>query len=283
MEGIPKYHRAPNFSIPPPDNGGYLHLGSIIKSIAHADGEPINVDYLVPIPESKIHHRRDNGFTDTRSNMIGNSCGIAARLVALEGLGSELSWTSQRSGKDVYNFEALDTFDFNPNQQYLEDSMNQQDVNNYIVRNKYPSVYMVTGLKIARRPSVRMSKSKKMEFTFEAGIHQPGGLPIELGPRLNASRELMIEQGFEESDDFILGIRVKKLVYKRHWFTRMTEGLVDKEYNHGATMFDADKGDSSREEVLDLDDEYDVDTDAQIEVQVEESNGEPVQELWVVS
>jgi hypothetical protein len=98
----------------------------------------------------------------------------------------------------------------------MEESMNQKDVKDYVIGTGYDPVYMVTGLKTARGPSVKMTKSKKGTVTAELGLQQPGGLPLELGPKFNTLKEIRTFMGFEDSTDFIIGIRARKLVYKRH-------------------------------------------------------------------
>lgn len=279
-EPIPKYYLAPNFSIPPADCGGLLHLGSLITSISNADDVPINADCRQNIPESSISQHRKNGFTAIRSQMVSGSVGIEAKLVAMNGVGGELSWAPERTEESVYRFDAFDTVYFTPTQQYLDESMNQQDVNEHVVRTKYDPIYMITGLKIARRPSVKISKSKAVEFKFGIGLQQPEVLPISVGSNVNASRDSRIQDGFEGSDDFVLGIRVKKLVYKRHWLTRVTERIDAREYNKGATMYDDDGEERPKEEVVDLGDEYGTGAVTQTEVQVE-PNGQAVQEIWI--
>ena len=47
---------------------------------------------------------------------------------------------------------------------------------------------------------------------------------------------------FDESDDFIIGIQVKRLYYKRWCFWKLAE-LVSKTYVRGATMLDSDEDD----------------------------------------
>lgn len=61
---IPKYHLAPNFSLPPVDFGGELTLGSIIPSIQTAD-ETIKVDCRVDFPSVKAVLSRKMGFAAT--------------------------------------------------------------------------------------------------------------------------------------------------------------------------------------------------------------------------
>ncbi len=274
---IPKYHIAPNFSIPPAEGGGILELGSIIANIADAD-EPVNADCHVRIPISKLFCSHQTGFSATRSSMMSGEYGIWAKSVGVEGVGGELSWAPQQSAEDVYRFRGIDTIYFNPSQEYVEESMSKDDVKDHMVGSGYRPVYMVTGLKTARGPSVRMSQSKMRTNTVKLGLWAPGGLPIELGPKFSTSKEKKQEMGFEDATDFIIGIRVKKLMYKKHWLTRTRGELVWKQHNKGATMADSDAvADNGLDEVIDLGD----DSEGQIQVETEEGGNEILETAWV--
>lgn len=255
---VSKYHIAPNFSINPPEAGRVLELGSIVSSLASAD-EPLNEECHIRLPQAQLFCSHQNGFAATLSQMIKGEYGVWAKFVGIDGVGGELSWALERSAEDIYSFREIDTIYFNPSQKYMEDSMNQDDVKEYVAGSGYDPVYMVTGLKTARGPSVRMAKGRNWGVTVEFGLQQPGGLPVELGPKFNTSKEVRREMGFEDSTDFIMGIRVKKLAYKRHWLLRTPGVLVAKEHNKGATMVDDNfNGKQRPDEVIELVDETEV-------------------------
>ncbi|KAH6714762.1 hypothetical protein BKA61DRAFT_605795 [Leptodontidium sp. MPI-SDFR-AT-0119] len=276
---IPKYHIAPNFSIPPVEAGGTLELGSIIGSIASADEEPLNLDCHVRIPPAKLFCSHQQAFTAMQSRLTSGDYGVWAKLVGLNGVGGELSWAPERSAEDVYHFRSIDTIYFNPSQEYMKESMGQPDVKDHVVGSDFEPVFMVTGLKMARGPSVKMSKGRKAKVKVEVGLQQPGGVPLEVGPKFNSEKEVRQEMGFEDSTDFIIGIRVKKLMYKKHWLTRAPGALVAKEHNQRATMVDDDVVKKDGDEVVDLGD----DTEGQIEIETDEVDGETFEMAWVVS
>ncbi|KAH7218859.1 hypothetical protein DER44DRAFT_56325 [Fusarium oxysporum] len=254
---IAKYHLAPNFSINPPECGGILELGSIIPNVTEADNPPLNEECHVKIPLPKLFCSHQKGFTLTREQMASGSYGVAAKMLGLEGIGGELSWARERSAEDVYTIASLDTIYFSPSPAYLRESMAKPDVADYVEGSGNEPVYMVTGLKTARGAAVRMKKDRKWTATGEVGIDLTAatGVPLELGPKVTISREKRKEMGFEESTDFIVGIRVKKLMYKRHWLLRkMRLGeLAATEHNKGATLVDNDPvGKTKDDDVIDL-------------------------------
>ena len=275
---IAKYHIAPNFSIPPIEAGGVLELGSIVSSLASADEPPINADCHIRIPQIELFCGHQKGFTATKSRMASGECGVWAKAFGIEGIGGELSHALGRSAEDVYNFQGVDTTYFKPSQKYMEDSMNQEDVSDFVKGLKYKPVYMVTGLKTAKGPSVKMSQRGNSNVTVEVGLEQPGGLPIELGPKFNYSKEARQEMGFEDSTDFIIGIRVKKLMYKKHWLLQTPQQhLLSEEHNKGATMVDDDGVKKDVDQVVDLDD----DTNGEAGVlEKSEVDGEQLETLW---
>ncbi|KAI0198196.1 hypothetical protein F4808DRAFT_266323 [Astrocystis sublimbata] len=251
---VPKYHRAPNFSINPPDAGGLLELGSLIIDIANADEPPINEECRLPIPHNQLFCSHQEGFEATRSRLRSGEYGVVAKLMGLGGVGGEVSGKHGKSDMDVLSVRKLDTIYFAPSPEYLRESMAMGDVKEYIEGTGYEPVYLVTGLKIARGPRAKAAKSKERGAVLEVGVHPLVGVPFEVGPKVSMARETRDEVAFQSSTDFIAGIRVRKLVYKKHWLLRRPGGLTSNEFNKGATMVDDEyvgrAGDG--EEVLDL-------------------------------
>lgn len=68
-------------------------------------------------------------------------------------------------------------------------------------------------------------------------MNLPGGNQgFEAGPRIENSKESHNVVSFEEPDDFIIGIRVKILYYKRWFIFSKPKDLMDETYLKGATM-----------------------------------------------
>ena len=253
QDQIPTYHLAPNFSIGPAPNGP-IELGSIIKNLQNV--EVLNDECRLDIPQAKIYCHHKRGFTATQSKMRKGEYGVWAQFLGVGGVGGELSWAHNKSEEDVYKFKREDTIYFMPNLEYMKASMKEKDVAEWVEGTDFEPVYMVTGLKIAHGPSVNMKKSNKWEFVGKLGLQQPGGLPVEVRPKINPSAEHKMDETWEQSDDFIVGIRVKKLVYKKAWFSRNKYGgLESSEYNKGARLVDASelgKKDEDEDEVLEV-------------------------------
>ncbi|KAF2963183.1 hypothetical protein GQX73_g10400 [Xylaria multiplex] len=296
----PKYHRAPNFSINPPEAGGLLELGSIIASIASADEAPINESCHVPIPQDRLFCSHQAGFIDTRARLRSGEYGIVARLVGLEGIGGTASGTFERWAEEMYTVERIDTIYFTPSTEYIRDSMGKEDVKDYVEGTGYSEpVYMpgkrsvdsgrrdrslaslvVTGLKTARGAGIKMAESRKRGWTAEVGVSlAPTGVPLEVGPKFNTESEMRTEMGFGDSTDFIVGIRVRKLAFKKHWLLRTPGALTSREHIKGATMVSDDPpGEGQVDDILDLGEGEDCAVESEIEI----IDGEKIETAWIL-
>ncbi|KAJ4856002.1 hypothetical protein T069G_09370 [Trichoderma breve] len=134
-------------------------------------------------------------------------------------MGSEASLTGDASAKDdyttdVYHFDKLEEITFTPTKEYVTQSMNEPAVKDFVEGGGWDLVYMITGLKIVRGPEVSWQKSKNW----------------------------VIKDPFkwEKLDDFIYGIRVKRLYFNRGVLSARPGAVVGEYYHHGARWADID-------------------------------------------
>lgn len=277
---VQTYHLPPNFCIGPAP-GGPIQLGSILTNLR--DVEVINSDCRVPIDEAKVFSHAQHGFQATASRMMRGELGTWAKAVGFEGLGGELSGSRETNRESEYKFGRLDTLYFSPTPGYRRASMKELDVAEYVEATGWAPVYLVTGLKVAVQPSVKMSTSRDFTALGEAGVSEATGLPVNFGPRVDFHGHDQSSEGWTKSDDFIFGIRVEKLVYKRRWLSRQRrdEGpLQSKLFTKGAQLVgegdDSDEEDEE-DEIAEMDLGEDLDSMAKVS-QME--NGQET--LWVL-
>ncbi|KAF2230734.1 hypothetical protein EV356DRAFT_323763 [Viridothelium virens] len=273
---IPTYHLAPRFSIAPPPIGP-IKLGSIVKALQTL--EVINDDCYHEIPSEKIFSFHKDGFTATRSRMRRRQFGIWSTFVGILGFPAELRWSMEKEEEDEYKFEGEDTIYFNPTTEYIKASMNEINVSEWIEGANFKPVYIITGLKIARGPSFNLMKKNKSETAGQLGIQQPAELPLNIVPNFGSATEEKVREGWKHSNDFIVGVQVKKLVYKRGWFTNRPGELKTSHYNQGAQLLgdsEADIGDLS-EEIL----EVSLDKELEGKKEMLDTNNEPLIS-WIV-
>ncbi|UPK95230.1 hypothetical protein LCI18_006165 [Fusarium solani-melongenae] len=135
--------------------------------------------------------------------------------------------------------------------------MKELDVAEYVQATDWAPVYLVKGLKVTVQPSIQMNTSKDFSALREAGVSEVTGLPVNVGPRVAFRSQDQSSEGWTTSDDFIYGIRVEKLVYKRRWLSRQRrdEGpLQSKLFTKGAQLVgeDDDSGEEDQGDIVEL-------------------------------
>ena len=229
LKPVPTYYSAPNFSIPPPDANGPLHLGTIIADLK--DPVPLNRGVRVPIPEHEIFRSYLTGFSTTIKNSRNIELGIFTRLLGLEGLGGELGINRGRSQDEQLSIDNLETQYFNPSLEYMNGSMNLQPVKAFrqACRERLP-VFLITGIKVARGASASIVKASSLGGTGQLGVMEPFTGLAEIGPKGQGQWTTEHSMMFDGSSDFVLAYRVTRLRWKG-----VAKG---KPYTSGATLSD---------------------------------------------
>ncbi|KAF3314502.1 hypothetical protein TWF173_004585 [Orbilia oligospora] len=253
----PSYHLAPNFRTVPPPNGP-LAIGTLITDIESCD--PINQDKQVEISEQKIYRFHVEGFSSTRERMLKGELGIWAKFVAMEGIGIDLSFSAEQIEGLEFKFKGLDTEEFNPTREYIAACMELAEVKDYFdYSQSKPPVYLITGLMVAREPSVTVRTERGRRIAAEIGVNIPN--TAEVGPRGNLESEAKNSIIVSKSDDFVVGLRLRKIWYKRSIFDIVSgkaSTLGDKLHSKGALLgvdeTKDDAGDFEDEEANNIED-----------------------------
>ncbi|KLU89427.1 hypothetical protein MAPG_08398 [Magnaporthiopsis poae ATCC 64411] len=206
MANTPTYHLCPDFRIPPPPNG-HLTLGTILKSLGE-DGvhAPLNKGREVEVrpeelrPLAGSHAQR--GFTRSLSELRSAEGGIWAKIFGLSSLSAKFSH-SRGIGKFL-TVKELHTRAFLPDDEYMHQSLSNPKVNVYVTTRKLKvPIYMITGIMVAIGASWSDTETKITEADTGGGMAIPK-TPASIGGTESAT-------GVEDSDDFVLGIRVRKI------------------------------------------------------------------------
>lgn len=214
---MPSYHLCPDFRIPPPPNG-HLTLGSILKNLEE-DGVqfPLNNGKVETIPDDAIHPRdgphAERGFTRNINELRSVSAGIWSKVLGLEILSAKFS-RSHGTGEFLTVRELL-TRTFIPDEEYMRKSLEIPRVMAYVTTRKLEvPIYMVTGVMVATGASWSSTKTKTKEAAVEAGLVVPNS-GASAGGSAGYSHDKDRETGVEDSNDFILGIRVRKIWWEK--------------------------------------------------------------------
>jgi len=246
LDAKPTYHLPPNFSTSPPPDGPF-HLGTILKDFEHKENmAPLNQDERVDI-ETNIYSDHKGEFTATRSQLRSGEFGLWAKIMGIQGVGAEANISAVRNDTDTYSFESLDTEYFYPTKSYVSSCVALSDVEDYLEGHRYKkSVYLVTGLKVAKGVKVKVDKSSSVEGRISAGFKTPEGMTA-VGPRAGAKLENKPVFEFTESSDIVVGIQCLRLFHcKTKWFGSETT-LKTASVTTGATFHGVDKSKPEQE------------------------------------
>lgn len=214
---MPSYHLCPNFRIPPPPNG-HLTLGSILKNLEEDGVEfPLNQAKVEPIPEEAIYPRdgphAERGFTRNITELRSLDAGVWCRIFSVAELSAK--FIRSRGSGEFLTVNELLTRTFMPDDEYTTKSLENAKVRTYVTTRKLEvPVYMVTGIMIAKGASWSSRKSKTKEASGEGGGKEPNS-GTSAGGKAGYSKDKETTTGVEDSDDFVLGIRVRKIWWEK--------------------------------------------------------------------
>ncbi|KAI8302829.1 major facilitator superfamily MFS-1 [Colletotrichum sp. SAR11_59] len=237
------YHLAPNFSISPET----LYLGCIIDDLSNPD--VLNEDEIIETPPQKVTKDVKKGFVASQSKMKKGELGVWAKVLAIEGLRGEISGSVDTSSEVTYRFESIETTFFYADKAYITQALNQSYMKEFMQARGYKPVYLVTGLKVARWSSVSIQEGRQWGIAASASMSQPEVWPVDFGTSLNLCGRSSTATGFEESTDFVIGIRVKKVNYTLWGSITGKPQLAIKKHDKGAVLVDS--GSEGNHRVLD--------------------------------
>ncbi|KAF7530969.1 hypothetical protein G7054_g9334 [Neopestalotiopsis clavispora] len=208
--------------------GGPLRLGHIIPDLQHLDNVintrngPLETPPDMPIYSTKswnltwnIDHVRDWNLSVNAGVPIAAAAGITIKA----GAGVAFQHTVQ----NFWEFESLDTYIIQPISEYVEDSLEDEQVASYLHKHKRivtPSVFMITGLIIARGASVKSSMTDGTDIYGGPGIELP--TIVELGSEIGKKNEISISSTAKRVSDFVWAVRLAKI----------SKGLLDRTWSH---------------------------------------------------
>lgn len=189
------YHQAPSFDINP-DSDVAPRLGSIFSNLEMLKA-PLNQQDLIAVPKHLMNQSVTADFDEKDIRGYQTHADLNANAIQGVGFGgsTDLIYSFARDKKNVYHCELLETLEFEPNQDFVTESIRascrvQNFLDNSLVGRK--RVYMITGLKIASGFSKSTNEnhhSAKLRVAAKATVL--GGL----GFNINASSAQTVSQG----------------------------------------------------------------------------------------
>lgn len=93
---------------------------------------------------------------------------------------------------------------------------------------------IITGMKIAREPSVNLKRGNKIGGQGQLGLNMGDGSNI--GGRGEGSKARNTTQKSEKSTDIVLAIRVRKISYKKKYYIVGQRQMSDAAHDGGAEL-----------------------------------------------
>ncbi|EHK47246.1 uncharacterized protein TrAtP1_010097 [Trichoderma atroviride] len=242
------YFQAPNFDINP-DSDVAPRLGSIFSNLEMLKA-PLNQQELITIPKNLMNQSVTADFNENDIRGFQTQADLNANGIQGIGFGgsTDLIYAFARDKKNVYHCELLETLEFEPNQDFVTESIRaswrvQSFLENSLVGRK--RVYMITGLKIASGFSKSTNEnhhSAKLRVAAKATVL--GGL----GLNINASSARTVSQG-RTLNRIVFAYRAIRIKLKRDGEARYRYRSGGK---YGIEDDDDDDGDGDDEDGWDL-------------------------------
>lgn len=164
----------------------------------------------------------------------------------------------KRNMHDWAQFKNLDTQLIAPTRGYVEASMMRPAVKTFLGKHFLPkSVFMITGLKIARGVERGAKRENMVGGGLDVGVTPSLGIPISLGPDVGGSVDRSEEIKAKVAKDFVWAVSLRQIYYRR--------GKVgkDRTFYDGATLEGRDDENRS-------DEEEEVADPSKLEIQVDD-------------
>ena len=213
----------------PPDH--LISLGQIITTPAHPWKRLASP---LPIPKEAIATTIKNDWGTEVLRNREHRIGIWAQFAALIlGIGADAVVSFSKRDSELFQFDELETSFFEPDVTYVERSVVRNEaVAEWVKKNPRKSVYMVTGLKIARGAAHLRAKKKTIDTEVKPVVDTApfSGVPVETGVLAGLGRGEKNRLWFSGGSDFVFAYRLRRIIIKRQAVSK------SKDYVKGATV-----------------------------------------------
>ena len=229
------YFLTPDFDSPP---DGPIMLGHLLTD-PDEPLEALNPDDRIALPEGIYFKTTKKGLTTTAKWNRELKVGLWAQI--LEGaIGGGIGIKNSKGTDDNLAVNAMETTFIWPapaaTKKYIKESLLLPGVKSYIEGSQYKHpVYMVVGLKIARKGASLTSETSK-SHEEKAALMVDGkaaGVAAEVGPQYARKSTDKESITFEDTDDFVFAYRLRKIVCSKDGTFR------DEAFDTGA-LFDSE-------------------------------------------
>jgi hypothetical protein len=221
-----------------------IHLGTIIPlsrdtKLPDADA-PLNRYTRIP-PEEVIEAPPEYSWVYENGQTRSESAAANAQIPVFTPVGGGFVLGKSRGSNLTIKCARLETTRFVPKAEYLNQALADKEIRRYCQNRYFPSVYMVTGIKVAYNTELAASSNKASNCKIEGSVDTSAlGVPLNVGLSPEVSRgyndvsQSMVKEGF------ILAYQLRRLKLRKDASLKS-----DKSFNNFALFDDRDKNETN--------------------------------------
>lgn len=208
---VKSYFLSPITTIPPE---GPIRLGSIIEDPSYVQ-EPINNPPASPgSAGEKVYLHNAANSTVTLNASKSFALGLFVKFQQL--LQGKIGGKTSSAVEETWSFSNLQTQWFTPSDDYIKQSLQQMEVQEFIAQNyswlRRTKLYMVTGVMIAEGASSAIKAAKQNELHLSLGVDTPlPQVPITVLPHLDLEGASGVTKSQEKSDTVVFAFQLRKI------------------------------------------------------------------------
>ncbi|KAL5591555.1 hypothetical protein FOVSG1_010444 [Fusarium oxysporum f. sp. vasinfectum] len=207
------YFYAPTWDYPPE---GPIKLGNVITSV---EKPHIPLIHSPPTEETGVFKTEKKKVQYTTEKLRSGKFSILTKFLSVLGFGVDIGAEVERSNEEIFTFETLETTEFIPTSEYLQNCVESRDVREWLERSGSSTpLYIITGLKSVTGASANTLKSHtvggNLSVEVDGTIWSGGTVPIGGGPGIEGKTGT--SQGIKwEGGNFDFAFRVSKVRVKK--------------------------------------------------------------------
>lgn len=217
----------PDWSYKPEDVrlGTLLYLSSETK-LPDPD-VPANKGAIVEPDASDVKALVESPFAFTYDKGHTRELGFDAELPVFSPVSGGIGYNRHKSDKFAITCATLETARFAPSSSYLARSLQNEKITEYCKQHHRPSVYLVTGVKVASKAMIKQDHGQGFGGKLSGQVDTTAtGLPLNVGPTLESDYSKHNERESAIEGPFVLAYQLKRVRMKRDGSVKDSEGYT---------------------------------------------------------
>lgn len=208
---VKSYFLSPITTIPPE---GPIRLGNIIEDPNYVQ-EPINYSPAPPASAGeKVYLHNAANSTVALNASKSFALGLFAKFQQL--LQGKIGGKTSSSVEETWSFNNLQTQWFKPSDEYIKQSLQQMDVQDFIAQNyswlRRTKLYMVTGVMIAEGASSAIKAARQNELHLSLGVDTSlPQMPVTVLPQLDLEGASGVAKSQGKSDTVVFAFQLRRI------------------------------------------------------------------------